>query len=62
MDQPDLRRSSSHGTETVRIRQKIKGLESVGSDTGSPSMLVGLFATILEKPNAVKDFRPISDF
>lgn len=35
MDQPDLRRSSSHGTETVRIRQKIKGLESVGSDTGS---------------------------
>src|SRR3974390_222952 len=37
-------------------------LGMVGSDTGSPSILVGLFATLLEKPCVVKAFRPISNF
>jgi hypothetical protein len=44
------------------FREKGERGSQFGSDTGSPLMLVGLFATILEKPDAVKGFLPISEF
>jgi hypothetical protein len=39
-----------------------RGFLLFGSDTGSPSMHVGLSATLLEKSCAVKSFHAIADF